>query len=105
MSSPTSRSIKYLEDQGFTVGVVERWIPGANIRRDLWGWCDIVALDPINAETIAVQTTTTANMKARINKIQESDTVGTVRKCGWSIHVHGWSKKKGRWMVKIEDIS
>ena len=104
--TPTQRSLARLRDEGYVAEVVEKWIPGANLRKDLWGWCDILALNPDCVEPIlAVQTTTTANMKKRIDKIVNSETVGIVRKCGISIHVHGWSKKKGRWIVRVQDLS
>jgi len=35
-----------LREKGFHCGVVERWIPGANIRRDLFGFIDVLAVTP-----------------------------------------------------------
>jgi hypothetical protein len=43
-TSPTQLSLAWLKKEGYLAEVVEKWIPGANIRKDLWGWCDIVAL-------------------------------------------------------------
>jgi carbonic anhydrase len=102
-SSPTQLSLKKLRDEGWLAEVVERFVPGANIRKDLWGWTDIVALK--DGETLAVQTTSYSNMSARVNKIAESETVAEVRKAGWSIHVHGWKKINNRWVCTIKDIS
>jgi hypothetical protein len=102
-TSPTQLSLKKLREDGWLAEVVERWIPGANIRKDLWGWVDIVALK--DGETLAVQTTSYSNMSARAKKIAESETVAEVRKANWSIQVHGWHKKDNRWVVKINDIS
>jgi hypothetical protein len=102
-TSPTQLSLKKLREDGWLAEVVERWIPGANIRKDLWGWVDIVALK--DGETLAVQTTSYSNMSARAKKIAESETVAEVRKANWSIQVHGWHKKDNRWAVKINDIS
>jgi hypothetical protein len=102
-TSPTQLSLKKLREDGWLAEVVERWIPGANIRKDLWGWVDIVALK--DGETLAVQTTSYSNMSARAKKIAESETVSEVRKANWSIQVHGWHKKDSRWVVKINDIS
>jgi hypothetical protein len=83
--------------------VVEKWIPGANIRKDLWGWCDIVAIR--DGETLAVQTTSYSNVSARAKKIAESDTIAEVRKAGWLIHIHGWHKVENRWKCRVVDIS
>lgn len=101
--SPTQLSLEYLRKDGWLAEVVEKWIPGANIRKDLWGWCDIVALK--DGVTLAVQTTSLSNISARAKKIAESETISEVRKANWSIHLHGWAKKENRWQVKVVDIS
>jgi hypothetical protein len=102
-SSPTQLSLKKLREEGWLAEVVEKWVPGANIRKDLWGWTDIVALK--DGETLAVQTTSYSNISARVNKITESETVAEVRKAGWSIQIWGWRKVNNRWVCTIKDIS
>jgi hypothetical protein len=78
--------------------VVEKWIPRANIRKDLWGWCDIIA---VYGECIlAVQSTTYANVAARVEKITESETYPIVRKAIDGVEVHGWRKKDGHWQCR-----
>lgn len=101
--SPTQNTIRILKDEGYLVAVVERWNPHAKIRQDLFGFIDVLAVKA--DETLAVQTTTKANMSARIRKISESENVGFVRDAGWRIEVHGWYKVKNRWQVKIQDVS
>jgi len=101
--SPTQLTLKWLRDEGYLAEVCERWIPGANIRKDLWGWTDIVAIK--DGETVAVQCTSWDNISSRVRKIEESDTVGPVRKANWSIWVIGWKKKDNRWVHKLVDIS
>ena len=103
--SPTARSLKVLRDAGFTAEVVEKWIPFAKVRKDLWGWCDIIALDPHTCEVIAVQTTTKSNMAARATKIRESDITPLVRRCRIKIHVHGWYKSGNKWLHKLADLT
>lgn len=105
MSSPTSRTLKKLRDEGYLAQVVEHWVPGANVKRDLFGFIDVLAIHEESGEVLAVQTTSASNMAARIRKIAESDLVGTVRRAGWSIHVHGWHKVGNRWQVKTRDVS
>ena len=101
--SPTQRSLAYLREQGYLVSIVERWNPHARIRQDLWGWCDLLAIR--KNEVLAVQVTSSA-VSERIRKIQESETVATVRDAGIRIEVHGWRKNsKGRYVLRIEDIS
>ncbi len=102
-TSPTQRSLKYLREQGYLCEVVEKWNTFTKQRKDLWGWCDILAIR--ENEVLAVQVTASA-VANRIKKIQESETVASVRKAGIRIEVHGWRKNsKGKYVMRIEDIS
>jgi hypothetical protein len=101
--SPTQRSLEKLRADGWRAEVVERWVPGANIRKDLWGWVDILALR--EGETLAVQTTSASNVAARVRKIEESDSLYDVRRAGWSIAVHGWRKVGRAWTCRVVDLS
>ena len=102
-TSPTQRSLKKLRDDGWTADVVEKWIPGANIRRDLFGFIDILCI--AGNETLAVQATSYNNISARVKKIADHENIGKVRDAGWCIQVWGWRKVKNRWQVKIVDLS
>ena len=102
--SPTSRTLKKLRDDGYVAEVVEKWIPGANIRRDLFNFIDVVGIR--GAETIGVQCTSRGHVNDRCKKIADAEHVGAVREAGWRIEVHGWSKNKsGRWQCKVVDCS
>jgi hypothetical protein len=101
--TPTQRSLQYLREQGYLCEVVEHWNPFARVRKDLWGWCDILAIK--KNEVLAVQVTASA-VADRIKKITLSDTVGAVRESGIRIEVHGWRKNAaGKYVMRIEDIS
>jgi len=111
-SSPTQRSLEVMRERGYLCDVVERWIPGANVRRDLYGFIDLLCIvrdphselfrkDPI----VAVQATSGTNVAALITKITEHENLAAVRKAGIRILVHGWSKRKGRWRLREEDLS
>jgi hypothetical protein len=101
--TPTQRTLKKLRDDGWMAEVVERWVPGANIRKDLFGWIDIMALR--DGQTLAVQCTSYSNMSARVKKIEESETIAEVRKAGWSVWVIGWRKVNNRWTERTVDCS
>lgn len=101
--SPTSRTLKKLREMGYQAEVVEKWIPGANIRRDLFGLLDIVALR--EGETLGVQCTSRSNISARVKKFSDSQSVGNLRRSGWTLQVWGWSKVKGHWAEKVVDLS
>ena len=103
--SPTALSLALLRKTCQAVEVVEHWNPHARIRKDLFGFIDILALD--GAQTIAIQSTSWANTSARARKIAESPLVGFVRDAGWQIIIHGWRKnaKSNSYEVKTLDVS
>jgi len=103
-TSPTQRSLAYLREQGYHCEVVEKWNSFTKQRKDLWGWCDILAIR--KGEVLAVQVTASA-VSDRIKKIMASDTLALVRDAGIRIEVHGWRKsaKTNKYVLRIEDIS
>ena len=102
--SPTARSLKYLREMGYLADVVERWIPMARIRKDLFGIGDIFAIK--DNERLIVQTTSASNVSARVRKIADHENTPKVRSAGVSIHVHGWRKNAaGRWVITVKDLS
>lgn len=103
-TSPTQRSLAYLREQGYHCEVVEKWNSFTKQRKDLWGWCDILAIR--KGEVLAVQVTASA-VSDRIKKIMDSDTLALVREAGIRIEVHGWRKsaKTNKYVMRIEDIS
>jgi carbonic anhydrase len=103
--TPTELTLRHLKGEGYqTVEVVEHWNSHARIRQDLFGFVDVLAVG--KGGTIAIQTTSAANVSARINKIAESPHVAAVRDAGWAIRVHGWKKVKGRWVLHRDvDVS
>lgn len=111
MGSPTQRSLKRLRDMGYEAQVVERWVPGANKRVDLFGFGDILAIGPRNAarsggrDVLIVQTTSYSNASARVRKIKESPVAPVIREAGIRIEVHGWRKVSGRWQPRVIDLS
>jgi hypothetical protein len=102
-TSPTQLTLKLLRDEGWTVEVVERWIPGANIRKDLFGFIDLVALK--GDLTLGVQATSYSNMGARIKKIENAELLSQVRRACWHLWVIGWRKQNNRWTHKVVDLS
>lgn len=104
MTSPTQRTLAELRKRGYLAEVVERWVPGANIRKDCFGFIDILAIR--EGEVLGVQATSGDNVAARVTKIAEHEHVGTVRKAGIRILVHGWRKNAaGRWTLREVDCS
>lgn len=99
--SPTELSLRYLRGEGWPlVDVVEKWNAHTRTRHDLWGIADIVAVGPRGV--LAVQTTSAANVSARLRKIADAPTLPYLRDAGIAVHVHGWAQKKegARWELK-----
>lgn len=116
MESPTARSLSYLKKQGYIAQVVERWNPYAKVRIDLFGFIDIVAIDPLReghcsyTGVTGVQTTSTGNMSKRIAKILGIPEAKVWLECGNRIIVQGWSKKgkagtRKLWTLKETEIT
>lgn len=99
-NSPTKRSLALLRGRGLVVAVTERWNPHAGIRQDLWGWVDLLALDPATGELLAVQTTSGSNVSSRIDKIQAWPHLAAFLLRHRAV-VHGWSKRGARGKRKL----
>jgi hypothetical protein len=99
--SPTALTLDHLRRHGFTVDIAERWVPRANIRRDLFGLFDLVALDSREPGIVGVQVTTVGHMADRLRKIQARPELALWLRCGGRAWVVGWKKQGGRWRVKI----
>lgn len=103
MTSPTARTLNMLREDGWTCDVVERWIPGAMIRKDFLGLLDIIAIR--RDQTLGVQCTSGSNLSARIKKLSESPNLSKLRMAGWRIEAWGWRKTRDGWGAKVVDIS
>lgn len=103
--SPSALTAEMLQKDGWLVWTVERWIPGARIRVDLFGFLDQIAIR--DGEVIGLQPTSWTNVPARVKKIADAEHVGEVRKLGWTLWVIGWKwdPKSREWKHRIVDVS
>lgn len=92
MRSPTQRSIQLLKEQGYVTYVAEHYNAFARVRRDLFGFIDIVALHPDKKGLLGVQTTSGANLSARIIKAESLPAFSLWLRCGNAVEFHGWRK-------------
>jgi hypothetical protein len=103
VTSPTQRTLQHLREAGYPlVQVVERWNPYARVRQDLFGIIDVVA---VGADIVGVQTTSASNFAAHLKKITDSEALPVLRKAGVRVLLHGWRKRKGRWVLRELDVS
>ena len=108
MTSPTQRSLAHLKACGYIAQVVERFNIYAKVRVDLFGFIDIVAVG--EAGIVGVQTTSTANMNARIQKILALPEAKIWIQSGGKVVVHGWALrgkagKRKLWELKEKNIT
>ena len=68
--SPTQCTLKWLAREGWTADVVERFIPGAKIRKDAFGFGDILAFRA--DQTALIQCTSASNHSSRVKKVNVS---------------------------------
>jgi hypothetical protein len=100
--TPTARSLKQLRGDGWHAEVVERWIPGANIRKDLFGFADLLCVRN-SVRPLLVQVTASA-VADRIAKVRASPLLDLALE-HFDIEVHGWRKNaKGRWTQRVVSI-
>lgn len=101
--TPTQRSLKELRQRGYLVAVVERWNQYARVRQDLFGFIDLLAIR--GDETLAVQTTSGANVAARVEKIKTTQAADVwLESLSRKIVVHGWRKVGAAGKRKLWDL-
>ena len=99
-TSPCQRSLKLLRDAGYFVAITERWNAFAKIRQDLYGFIDCLAIR--DNETLAVQTTSGANVSARLEKMRYLSAVDFwLSSPSRTIEIHGWRKVGARGKRKL----
>lgn len=114
--SPTSRTMNHLRHDGATCAVVEKWNQHAGpfgIRQDLFGFVDVLVLDPERG-FIGVQCCARSGHAAHRRKILEECTEKAMEwlKCGGKIEIWSWAKQKvkrggklERWVPKVEEFT
>jgi hypothetical protein len=116
--SATKLTNDYCEERGWPVDVCERTIPGARIKKDLFGFIDQIAIVPMDypdeeGGILAIQATTGSNNAARIKKIvfEHDIEAHAWTASGGIIEVWAWSRiaraKRGepKWRLKRTRIT
>ena len=111
--SPTQRTLRYLREQGHVAAIVEKWNPHVGIRQDLFGFIDIIALDPEKG-VIGVQSTGQdfAGHYRKLTTERYQEVSDWLKTPGTSLLLIGWRKlkvKRGgkamRWSPRIQEIT
>lgn len=109
MRGPTQRSLHLLREQGYTVYVVESFNVYAKVRKDLFGFIDIVAIHPRRRGVLGVQTTTGPHLAARQSKAELLSAYRLWLAAGNAVQFHGWRKvgargKRKLWQPLVREI-
>jgi hypothetical protein len=103
--TPTARSLAYLRQRGYLAAVVEHWLPRLKIRRDLFGFGDLLAVHPRDRLIVLVQVTTADHIAHRLAKARARPELAAWLKAGGRFEVHGWAKRGGKWAVRIVNVA
>jgi hypothetical protein len=101
MTSPTARTLALLRRRGFIAAPVERWLPGAGVRADVWGFGDVLAAQPRERVLLLVQATTLGHLAARLAKARARPELRAWLRAGGAFEAWGWCQRGGRWQVKV----
>lgn len=98
--TPFQKSVRLLKANGYSiVERVEHWNSWAKCRQDLFGFADLLCVQPFanslglrGGEFLLVQTTTAENVSSRRKKILASSKAKIWCRAGGRIVIHGWRK-------------
>jgi hypothetical protein len=99
--TPSARTRKHLTALGWHVWNVEQTIPHTFIKRDMFGWIDLLAVHPQHG-ILGIQVTSGANLNARIKKART--VAGPLTACllaGMKLVAHGWALRGPRGARKV----
>jgi hypothetical protein len=97
----TQRTLGWLRDRGYTVGMVERWIakpgvPGGGFRQDYLGIIDIIALGADGVIGVQSCGTSFSEHKEKLTVTNADMTRAWLSTPGTTLLLVGWSKRKRR---------
>jgi len=119
MSKATQHTLKLLRDKGYAFDIVERWLPRGKDnafgnRHDMFGYADIVAMQP-GRGLLAVQSTTVNGLSKHRKDILGNELAREWIECGGRLFLIAWEKvhprtkagkasKSVRWKERVEEI-
>ncbi len=115
--SPTQRTLAALRNRGCLCAIVEKWNQYAGphgIRQDLFGFIDVLAIEPGVSGCVGVQCCAVSGMAAHRRKIVEdcAEDAETWLQAENRIELWGWAKRKRKrggvavvWKPTVEEIT
>lgn len=93
--SPTQRSLQWLREHGYEPTKTEYWHHYAKVRKDLFGFIDILAVSEHHLLAIQNCAGEGGDHAARVRKIKALP-VARLLACHMDIEVWSWAKRGGR---------
>lgn len=100
-------SVKHLEADGWTVANVEKTIPHTFIKRDCYGFADLLACSPTRGVMLIQATGDThggGNLYKRIAKTKAEPRHAIWLASGGRIQVHSWEGKGNNRVLRVFEI-
>ncbi len=99
--SPTAHTLAFLRACGHTADVVERYIHQVQRKHDFAGFADVLAFRRGEPGVLAIQATTRAHVRDRLERIRQRPQLSTWLASGNRCEVWGWwQTPAGRWHVE-----
>jgi len=105
-----ARTLNALRQSRYLPVVVERWIPGANVRADFLGFADVLAIRRGERGVLAIQATTRGHVADRLAQARRRPELAVWLAAGCRFEVWGWHRRAKRWQVyrvslQLEDLA
>jgi hypothetical protein len=104
MASPTARTLTLLRRCRYVADVVERYLHHARRKRDFQGIADVLAVRRGEPGTLAIQATTLAHVRDRLDRCRSRPELAAWLDAGNRLQVWGWFKRGRRWKVKRVEV-
>jgi hypothetical protein len=93
-----------LRRSNYAAGIVERWIPQAKVRRDLFNCIDIIAARRGEPGIVGIQATTLGNLSSRLTKARAQPELAVWLAAGGRFECWGWYFRERHWKVKRVEL-
>lgn len=90
MATPATKSYNFLKRMGFKVESASVLTSDGNVKRDLFGLFNVIAIQPHRGLTLAAWAVADNVVAGAAQKVMESRWSGFLLSAKWIIEVHGW---------------
>jgi len=105
--SPMARTLGWLREHGYQADVAERWIPRTKIRKDLFGFIDVMAVS--DHELLAIQVSHEDRHADHVKKVMA---LPVARDLAFHMNVEVWSwgkrgarGKRKQWTLRRDQLT